>query len=131
MKFETPDRSKQLRNFTKTPENDVIDIGNAQGFLTDDRPYVAELWAQDQATFLTMFFSSVGMDDLTDEGGATLVEREGLAKLGPERGYCAVRAVLDDSGRPVWSLNLVVGDDESTYVHDDTFKFHPYVKVSS
>jgi hypothetical protein len=89
-----------VRNFSKTPENDVVDIGHAEGTLSDGRPYVAELWAQDQATLLTMFFAREGLSDMTDESGSSLIEREGLARLGPERGYCAVRPFVDGCGVP-------------------------------
>lgn len=97
MTYAKPDRSKQVRNFTKTTDNDAIDIGHCEGTLSDGRPYAAELWAQDQVTALTIFFSRDGLD-LDDESGAELVEREGFARLGPKRGYCAVRPFVDDGG---------------------------------
>jgi|SRR6266850_1290196 len=55
-----------------------------EGRLSHGRPYAAELSAQDQVTGLTIFFSRDGLD-LSDASVAELVEREGLARLGPER----------------------------------------------
>lgn len=104
----------------------MLDVGQCEGTLSDGRPYAAELWAQDQATFLTMFFPRAEGEGLNDDSAADLIEREGLAKLGRKRAYCAIKPFDDDAGNPVWSLNLVVGDDDETYVVEDQFKFHPY-----
>jgi len=124
--FPKPDRSNQRRNFTKTADNDAVDVGYCEGQLSDGRPFVAELWAQDQVTALVIFFSRQDLD-LTDSSAADLIEREGLARLGPERGFCSVREWTDPSGAGMWSVNFVVGDDESTYVHD-ALTFRPYPK---
>ncbi len=85
--YPKPDRSDHSPNFSKTPENDVIDIGWDEGILSDGRRYRVECWAQDQVTSLTYFFSTRGLENMTNAGGSNM-----------------------------WSVNVVVGDDEKTFV---------------
>jgi hypothetical protein len=63
--YPKPDRSNVPRNFTKTPENDVIDVGWQEGVLKDGRPFHGEYWAQDQVGVMTFFFSTVGIENST------------------------------------------------------------------
>lgn len=118
------DRSKQIPNRTKTAENDVIDIGVSEGHLRDGRPYRAELWAQDQVTSITFFIPRTNGEILDDAATVRLLEDEGLVTFGPKR-YCGARPFEDDAGQPVWSINMVVGDDEETFL-SDSFRFAPY-----
>ena len=115
-KFPTPDRSKQRVCFTKD-EDGVIDIGWCDGVLSDGRSFRAEMWAQDQVSLLTFFFSIVGIEHLDAETIRGLVQFEGLVSFvenGPQ--YCTPRKFFDDAGNEVWSVNIVVGDDENTFV---------------
>ena len=58
-KFPKVDRSNFTPNFTKSPENDAVDIGWSEGNLSDGRPYRLECWAQDQITNITIFVSRI------------------------------------------------------------------------
>ena len=122
--YPTPDRSTQTRSLVKGDDG-VVDIGSAEGRLSDGRPCLAELWAQDQVTCVVVFFSRVGLDDLGSDDPCDLLEREGLVRFGPKR-FCDARPFDDNAGQPMWSVNLVVGDDEHTFLAADTFKFQPY-----
>jgi hypothetical protein len=55
-RFPRPDRSNLKPNFSKTPENDVLDLGWHEGVLKDGRPYRSEYWCQDQISMLTYYF---------------------------------------------------------------------------
>lgn len=121
--YHYPDRSDQHRNFAKTEENDALDIGWCEGQLRDGRPYVAELWAQDQVTSVVMFFSRRNLEGLTDETAANILEREGLVSF--RRRYCGLRPWTDASGNAMWSVNLLVGDSDETFL-TDKFAFQPY-----
>jgi hypothetical protein len=122
--FPRPDRSNQHRNFTKTADNDALDIGWCEGQLKDGRPYFAELWAQDQITSVVVFFSRRNLEGLTDETAANILEQEGLVTF--KKRYCSVSPWSDSAGNEMWSVNLVVGDDNETYLAD-AFGFHPYL----
>jgi len=114
--YPAPNRSGYVPNRTKTPDNDAINIGWHKGWMSDGRAYHAECWAQDQLTNLTIFFSTRGLEDATNEALRTLLEREKLITyLGPERLGSASKWV-DPSGNELWSFNIVVGDDAGTYV---------------
>ena len=122
--YPRPDRSEQHRNFSKTAENDAIDIGWCDGKLRDGRPYLAELWAQDQVSCVTLFFSRTNLEGLTDETAANILEREGLVRF--KTRYCGVAPWTDAAGNGMWSLNLRVGDANGSYLLD-SFSFHPYI----
>jgi hypothetical protein len=122
--FPRPDRSDQHRTFTKTADNDILDIGWCEGRLKDGRPYFAELWAQDQITCVVVFFSRRNLEGLTDETAANILEQEGLVQF--KKRYCSVSPWSDAAGNQMWSVNLVVGDDNETYLKD-TFKFLAYL----
>lgn len=62
-----PDRSNYAPNRVKTPDNDQIDIGWNEGFLSDGRPYRLECWAQDQFTCVTVFMSTEGLETYANE----------------------------------------------------------------
>ena len=57
------------------------------------------------------------------------VEKEGLVtfkKSGPN--YCQAALFRDDGGNQVWSVNIVVGDEDGTFV-DNSIPIFPYSKV--
>jgi hypothetical protein len=62
-------------------------------------------------------FSTVGLEDLNAEGIKRFVEQEGLVpfrKTDPS--HCAASAFIDDGGNQLWSVNIVVGDEDRTYI---------------
>lgn len=117
-RYPRPDRSTFKPNFHKSDENPALDIGWAEGTLKDGRPYRAECWAEDGVTSLTLFFSTIGCESFTDADFAELLEAEGLMQFTGERRYVAAAPLTDSSGNEMWSVNVVVGDDEETFVID-------------
>lgn len=116
--YPRPDRSAFTPNFRKSDENPAVDIGWAEGTLKDGRPYRAECWAEDGLTSLTFFLSTIGLEALTDADFAALLEGEGLLRFTGEGRYVAACPLTDSSGNDMWSVNVVVGDDETTFVVD-------------
>ena len=116
--YPRPDRSDFEPNLHKSDENPALDVGWAEGKLRDGRPYRAECWAEDGVTSLTLFFSTIGLESFTDADFAALVEAEGLVQFTGERRYVAAAPLTDSSGNDMWSVNVVVGDDEETFVID-------------
>ena len=119
-----PNRSKQKLNLERDADG-VLDIGWCEGVMSDGRPFRAEMWAQGSVSMLTFFFSSVGLEQLDDKAIGALLEREKMVafKDGAPK-YCTARALQDDSGAPSWSANVVVGDDDNTFVSDSVPIFH-------
>lgn len=128
-KFPIPDRSKQTVHFKKGEEG-VLDVGWCDGVLSDGRAFRAEMWAQDQISMLTIFFSTVGMKELDAAAIRQLVHKEQLVLFGENESqrHCTATKFTDDAGNEVWSVNIVVGDDENTFIRDSVPIF-PYSKV--
>ena len=119
MNYATPDRSNHQPNRVKTAENPVVDLGWNEGDLSDGRPYRVEAWAEDGLTCLTYFFAREGLENLSREAAASLLEREGLLTYRPDMPASAYPApVTDARGQPLWSVNVVIGDEDRTYVED-------------
>jgi hypothetical protein len=119
MTLPKPDRSKHEPNKVKTAENPVVDIGWNEGVLSDGRPYRVEAWAEDGLTSLTYFFARDGLEALSREMAAELLEREGLLTYRSDTGRSAYPAeVADARGHPMWSINVVIADEDHTYAED-------------
>src|SRR5215475_9406404 len=116
--FPVPDRSRQSVRILKD-ESGMIDIGWCEGVLSDGRAFRAEMWAQDHVSSLTIFFSTLGLEALDPEEICALVEQEGLVSFeaGAES-YCASDKYVDNSGQELWSVNIVVGVEQQTFVRD-------------
>ena len=116
--FPVPDRSRQQLRIVKDASG-MIDIGWCEGVLSDGRAFRAEMWAEDQVTSLTIFFSTLGLEDIEPEDVCALVEHEGLVKfLEDGQIYCASDKYYDNSGQELWSVNIVIGIGQQTCVSD-------------
>jgi hypothetical protein len=67
------------------------------------------------------------MKDFDDNAMQAFVENERLVSFKGERRYCASAKWLDDAGIEFWSVNIVVGDDENTFINQ-SFPIFPYSK---
>ena len=116
IKFPVPDRSDQRINHAKD-ENGVIDVGWNEGLMSDGRPFRMEMWAEEGVSMLTVFFSATDLPDLDDEQMAALVLAEGFVTFreGADH-YIDKMLRTDPAGNAVWSANIVVGDEDQTYV---------------
>lgn len=123
--YPAPDRTGFEPNFSKTSDNDVLDIGWAEGVLSDLRPWWLECWAQDRVTCLTIFVARAGLDLGDDPSVARFLEREGLLRFTGKERYATAAAVTDQAGHAMWSINVVVGDDDNVFV-TDTPAIKPY-----
>ncbi len=114
--YPKPDRSDFTPNFQKTAENDAIDIGWAEGCLSDGRPFRLECWCQDQVTNLQIFFARHGLEHLDREGIQSFLERENLVQFVSPKRYASGKPWRDPKGQDMWSIAVVVGDENETYV---------------
>jgi hypothetical protein len=114
--FPAPDRSDFVPITTKSAENDLLDIGWNSGILSDSRPFRMECWAQDGVTMLTFFIPAKENETGGDDYFAGLLQSEGLVTFNPGPRYVSGAKFRDRSGNLVWSVNVVVADDEDTFV---------------
>jgi hypothetical protein len=114
-RFPIPDRSDQTIRMKKD-EAGVIDIGWCDGVLSDGRPFRVEMWAQDGVDMLTIFFSTAGLDQCDDDALQQLVAREELVSFADGPRYCSARKFVDKAGSELWSVNIVVGADQQTFL---------------
>jgi len=124
-KFPIPSRAGIPVRFEKDADG-VIDVGWCEGVLTDGRAFRGEMWAQDQVSVLTFFFSVIDLEQLDAAAIRSLVEREALVafrEAGPT--YCDGVVFVDGAGRRLWSVNVVVGDEDETYIVGSV-PFFPY-----
>jgi len=127
-KFPIPDRTNRPIRTVKD-EDGVIDIGWCDGVLSDGRGFRAETWAQDQVTVLTVLFSVVGLAGLDQAAMKRFIEQEQLVAFGATGPrYCTAAMFTDEAGNQFWSVNIVVGDDEETYIAGSVPVF-PYSRV--
>ena len=114
--YPMPDRSQQTVQHVKD-EDDVIDIGWCEGVMSDGRAFRAEMWARGGISMLTVFVSTIGIADLDQEQIKALMVAEGLVSFregAPE--HCEARKATDDAGEEMWSVNIVVGDEDGTFI---------------
>lgn len=123
--YHAPDRSDAIRNFSKA-EGDDLDIGWNDGVLSDGRPYRAESWAADQISLLTFFFSTSQIETYTDAQFIKLLEDEGLIEFSSDERYVAGEIVEDASGNQMWSVNVVIADENNEFTKD-SISLKPYV----
>jgi hypothetical protein len=57
------------------------------------------MWAQDQLSMLTVFFSTVGMNELGQDAIRQFVQNEGLVAFAEnaDPGYCSAAKFTDDA----------------------------------
>lgn len=116
--YPKPDRSNIIPNFVKTPEDDTVDLGWAEGVLSDGRPFRAECWAQDQITMLTLFFSVKDLETHTDQMLKDMLVKEGLIEFVTDNGFLRAMTITDVAGNDIWSVNVVIGTEDGLCVRD-------------
>jgi hypothetical protein len=118
--YPKPDRSDYKPTRTRTSEDPSFDIGWDEGFLRDGRPYRVECWAEEGVTMLTYFFSTRGLETYSNGQFAALLETEGLVRFLDNRRRVSAMPVTDAAGNDMWSVNVVVGVEDDTYIDDRT-----------
>lgn len=131
VRYPKPDRSDQKRNLTRNADGD-LDIGWAEGVLSDGRPFVVELWSWGGHTFLTYFLSRLGLENATDDHFREMLVQEGLLTFKLlKHPDVAARHWQDPSGNQMWSVNVVVGDEDSSAFVKDHVPLHRYPRPST
>lgn len=128
--YPKPDRSDQTLNFDKSDKNAAIDLGWCEGLLSDERPYRAECWAQNQITMVTFFFSSIGMENYTDVLFLEWLEKEGVIQFAIDSPHITAMPVTDVAENKLWSVNIVIGTEDGLQAKDSV-SFRAYNKTGT
>ena len=102
-------------------EYDETNIGWYAGLLDEKRPFFAECWAVDGITVLTMFVSTLGIENETPEELEQRFLDRGYyrKKEGADRAP-AVRTFAAD-GNEFYSINVTVGVDDEPAVIEGAY----------
>ena len=106
--FPEPDRSNHQLRREKTWQKSVVDIGWAEGVMSDGRPYLMEAWTQDDTDGVTFYFSRFGIRVTSDDPWyEDLLEREGLVQF-KTRGDTEATRVDDAAHQPMWAVAVIL-----------------------
>ena len=111
-----PDNEVPPRN-----EYDETNIGWYAGLLDENRPFFAECWAVDGMTVLTMFVSTLGIENETpEELEQRFLDRGYYRKREGADRAPAVRTFSAD-GNEFYSINVTVGVDDEPAVIEGAY----------
>lgn len=120
-RFPLPNRTSFRPNFVRTAEDSHVDLGWDEGIFSDRRPYRAEAWAEEGATFLTFFFAAEGLESFDTASLRSYLEQEGvLTVLREDAVHIGAARVVDDASIDVWSVTVVVGGEDGVFIEDNT-----------
>ena len=113
-------------NWYDDPE---YNIGWDAGLLEGNRPYFLECWATCGITMLTYFVSTSGIEQCKKEDLLRMLENAGLFRiLDPDDPRTEVNTYTDDSGNEFFSINIVCGDEDNTYIEGG--KIYPFPQLN-
>ncbi len=127
-KFARPNMSGYKPNLASSDEGYGFDIGWIEGEFSDGRPYRAELWCWDHNSIITFFFSSLDLENASDQEFADLLERETSFKVEARKLIVPIKT-RDFSGNELWSVNIFFGGDKPFTIPSGWIGFTPYQKV--
>jgi hypothetical protein len=76
---------------------------------------------------LTIFFSTLGLERATDADLEQLLVREKLVSFKVGNRFVSGARFVDPSSHELWSVNVVVGDEEDTFIADSV-PLNPYAR---
>ena len=116
--YPKPDRSSHKPNFTKKYENEALDIGWHEGFMSDGRPYKVEAWVESNITMLTYFFSNKEIEDYSDKMLIDHLVEEEMIKFVTDKPSYTVKTFDDPSDNTMFSVNIVIGNEDKLFAKD-------------
>ncbi len=116
-RYPVPDRSNFAPNkFIDDKNLPEGDLGASEGLLPDGRPYRLEGWYSEGATFVTIFFSTLDLEEAPAPALLELISGLVAEAEVPERyrrlNQSDVHTLEDGSGNIMYSLTFVVGEPE-------------------
>ena len=98
-----------------------------EGIFKDGRPFRVELWFQMGCTYLSYYISTIGIENASTAYLREMLISEGLINFNDQKfreGFghdglnLGAKKFVDDSNNEMWSLTVIVGDEDGTYVQD-------------
>jgi len=74
---------------------------------------------------VTFFFSTQGLETSTEAQLMEVLKQHGLIKPLNDKIYVTAMPMSDASGNDMWSVNIVVGDENQVFL-EDKLKLRPY-----
>jgi hypothetical protein len=74
--------------------------------------------------------ASDGLETATADSLSHLLRREGWLRFSSDERWVVARALTDFAGNDMWSIDIVVGDEDETYIDDD-IALKPYPSLSA
>lgn len=127
--FYLPMVDHESRVFEDRNEFGDVNIGWNCGSI-DNRPYFLEVWAADGITMMTVFVSTIGIEDYTLEDIEELLIKKGKI-YSKKEGYMNPEfpRFVDHSGNEFYSINIVVGlPDEPAVIEGG--KIYPFSELN-
>lgn len=106
--------------FPKRNEFDDVNIGWNCGLLNPQRPYFLECWATEGLTILTIFISTRGIEDMSTKDMDAMLEEKKIYHKLPGSYPPDMKTFNDTNSNSFFSVNVVVGDEEKTYIDNST-----------
>ena len=116
--FPKPDRSDYEPRLEPAGDDRSFDVGWNEGFSSDGGPCRAEAWVEEGMTCLMFFFSTHGLENWSKRQFADFLEGEGIVSFRTDDPMVSATPLADASVNDMWSVTLVVGIDDETYVDD-------------
>ena len=104
------------RTHARQAEYGEHNIGWCAGAYDEIRPFFAECWAEDGASVLTVFISASGLEDASAEELIAHLAEIGWLTCPDGSAPCELLRCKDRLGNDFHALNILVGDEEKTYV---------------
>ena len=102
------------------------DISWAEGTFHDGRPFRIEYWARSYSSFITVYISFLDIENASKQELKDLLIAEDLIEF-DDRKYLnsgfggginlTAKKFKDASDNEMWSLTIIVGDDDGSYIH--------------
>jgi hypothetical protein len=93
-------------------------------------PFVASSGCKSISHQVTFFFSTAGLEKYTREDFIRMVQEENLQtfrSVSDDQRFLHAQKIVDYSGNEMWSINVIVGDEDEQYT-DGGQVFNPYLK---
>ena len=104
--------------------SDVVEIGWAEGILSDERPYRLECWAENHVTCITIFITANGIETWSSDQVMQYLLTEKLYSK-TEHPFYGSAQIYSYDNHLWWSANIVIGDDDNLYC-DSTIPLKSY-----
>ena len=104
------------KTFEGRAECGEVNVGWGVGLIDAKRPYFCECWAEG-VTVITYFVSTIGIEDYSVKQLEEMLEKHGIIRYVGKRKYDTfVKRFWDGFGNEFFSINIIVGDDDDTYI---------------